>query len=326
MAHLPCPDGRPWRELARFGDTSPSFMVSVGFKILRRGLKSGWLSQEELLAGARPLAIEFARICSNALNRAGKGYEEAQDASAAIAEIYQAARARGAQRPKSQTSDMDLRQSLMGALTNGRSIQELQPAFDLMDLSWEKKISAIAARAIKEASDEKPLNAAAQPAAALEALRGSFVGSMMRSQRPEAIKELGSRGLLDDCVITVWRQIENPLKARRHWVEAHEAAGRPVDMSKRFANLRSNIEACDAPEEQKGQWLSWLEQTPAAMPAESRINLPFKERLSAGALAFAMIAIGEQGRSAAGSGALGGRGGFGASAQPSGDVFWLKRL
>lgn len=293
MAHLPNAKG-PWREFARYGQTDINFMFQVGFKIARRGLRSGWLGQEELGAGKVPVAVKLMGLCVQAvtLERQSRpsNKREAADARALVGEIVKIARAGGAGRPRSKDGDAELRKGLRVALIAGEPIESIQPAFDLIDLEWRKPVFKITFSAIAQANADSPLNNAAQAKAALAALSESFVGAMMRSQRPEAIETLAREGLLGDLPVTVWRQCENPLKARRHWVEACEAAGREVDMSKRFDGLRRSIEECDAPEEKKALWLSGFEQTPGGMPAEPRINLPFKDTLSVGALALALIA------------------------------------
>lgn len=291
MAHLPCASGSPWRELSRFGASAPHFMSKAGVKLIRRGLKSGWLGQKELNEGARPLAIELTRLTVEALRRAD-GEGEARVAREALADIHRVSRAGGAPRPKSEAADMGLWAELTRALSNGHPPSAVQPAFDLMNLRWQKPISQIAREAVREAAEASPMNIAAQPAAAASALRESFVGAMISSRDPAAIAELARLGLLDETPFTLWRQIENPLKARRHWVEARAAAGRPVDMAKRFASLRSSIELCDAPEEQKARWIEQLNEEPEGMPAEPRVSLPFKQSLSPGALILGLVPVG----------------------------------
>lgn len=289
MAYLP--NARdPWREFVSYGQSSPSFMVDAGFKIARRGLKSGWLSQEGLNAGKQPMGVAIAVLCvkrilfSNARSQGG-----VDDAFALLKEIHAASRAHGAARPRSQDLDMALKKILGSALTVGHAVESLQPAFDLIDLQWEKSVSSITARSIADASVKTPLNATAQQTAALNALASSYVGFMIRSQKPEAIRLLASKGLLDDSPILSWGQVENPLMARWHWKQATAKAGRPVDMSKRFESIREKIETSDAADENKQLWLSWLDADPTEAPAEARINLPSRKALSAGALAIALV-------------------------------------
>lgn len=304
MAYLPN-SGGPWREIAGLsGSMRDEFMAKAGLVLVRRGLKSGWLGQRELNAGKNPVAIRLMAYCVGALTQRVRGaVSEAdfrEDALALIGEIHAASRAGGEPRPTSKELDSDLLRELHQALRSGIPVNQLQPAFDLIDQQWRHKISDITAKAIARASHEEPLNLTAQTMAAALTLGASNVGAILTSGRREGVAQLADLGLLDAAPITEWRQIENPLKARWHYLEAKALAGREIDMSKRFGKITQSIEACDASEEQKKQWLSELDAFPAEPPKESRIHLPFRAEISPVALFVALTGDFEGSRGAMG--------------------------